>query len=167
MTSILLRNISFHARRIHLSHYSLKSYSPSLLSFFKPTSFFSSRSDPPPPPPISHTHEKNKNQQPLDIEEISNEELKRRVARLREGDEEAIPEVFEAVLQRYLIGKPIKADQDLMREILGKGTESKDGDESDEDEFGSDSDLKGQSDSDFEEDEDFDFNVKPRSRANE
>jgi hypothetical protein len=72
MTSILLRNISFHARRIHLSHYSLKSSSPSLLTFFKPTSFFSSRSDPP-PPSFSHTHEKNKNQQSLDIEEISNE----------------------------------------------------------------------------------------------
>ncbi|MCI17934.1 hypothetical protein A2U01_0039085, partial [Trifolium medium] len=66
--------------------------------------------------------------------------MKKRVARLQEGDEEAIPAVFEAVLQRYLIGKPIDADQDLMREILGKGTESKDSDE--EDEFGSDSDLE-------------------------
>ncbi|KAK2451538.1 Ribosomal protein S24/S35 [Trifolium repens] len=163
MTSILLRNISFHARRIHLSHYSLKSSNPpSLLTFFKPTSFFSSRSDPP-PPPFSHINEKNKNQQSLDIEEISNEELKRRVARLKEGDEEAIPAVFEAVLQRYLTGKPIDADQDLMREILGKGTESENDEE--EDEFGSDSDLEGMSDSDFEEEED--FNVRPRIRAKE
>ncbi|CAJ2637089.1 unnamed protein product [Trifolium pratense] len=175
MTSILLRNISSHARRIHLSHYSLKSSSPSLLSFFKPTSFFSSRSDSP-PPPISHTHENNKNQQPPDIEVISNEELKRRVARLQEGEEEAIPAVFEAVLQRYLVGKPIDADQDLMREILGKGTESKDSDEEDEldsdeeDELGSDSDLErmsdsdleGMSDSDFEEEEDFKFDAKPK-----
>jgi hypothetical protein len=80
------------------------------------------------------------------------EELKRRVARLKEGDEEAIPAVFEAVLQRYLTGKPIDADQDLMREILGKGTESENDEE--EDEFGSDSDLEGMSDSDFEDEED-------------
>ncbi|WJX67647.1 hypothetical protein P8452_52095 [Trifolium repens] len=38
-------------------------------------------------------------------------ELKRHVARLKEGDEEAIPAVFEAVLQRYLTGKPMDADQ--------------------------------------------------------
>jgi small subunit ribosomal protein S35 len=94
------------------------------------------------------------------------EELKRHAARLKEGDEEAIPAVFEAVLQRYLTGKPIDADQDLMRDILGKGTESNDDDEEDEDEFGSDSDLEGMSDSDLE-DEDFNFDVKSRSRANE
>ena len=45
-------------------------------------------------------------------------ELKRRVAKLQEGDAEAIPSVFEAILQRYLAGKPIEADQELMRGIL-------------------------------------------------
>lgn len=94
-------------------------------------------------------------------------ELKRRVARLKEGDDEAIPAVFEAVLQRYLTGKPIDADQDLMREILGKGTVSKDDDEEDEDEFDSDSDLEGMSDTDFEEEEDFNQDVKSKIGSNE
>lgn len=91
-------------------------------------------------------------------------ELKRRVARLREGDDDAIPEVFEAVLQRYLTGKPIDADQDLMRDILGKETESKDDDEENEDEF--DSDSEEMSDSDFEEEEAFNHDVKAKRGAN-
>ncbi|XP_004512888.1 uncharacterized protein [Cicer arietinum] len=155
MSAIILRNISFTAHRFRLSH----PLNSSLLSLSKHTSFFSSR--------IPHTHENN--QQPLDVEEISNEELKRRVARLKEGDEEAIPSVFEAILQRYLTGKPIEADQDLMREILGKGEESKDDDEEDEDEDEDefDSDLEGLSDSDLEEEENFDLDVKTRSRGNE
>lgn len=61
-------------------------------------------------------------------------ELKRRVAKLQEGDAEAIPSVFEAVLQRYLVGKPIEADEELMKEILGKRSLSED----DEEEFDSD-----------------------------
>ncbi|CAK8534073.1 unnamed protein product [Lathyrus sativus] len=162
MNTILLRNISFHAHRIRLS-YPYKS-SPSLLSLSQPTSFFSSRSDSDPPPYIPHTHDNKQQQQPLDVEEISNEELKRRVARLKEGDDDAIPAVFEAVLQRYLTGKPIDADQDLMREILGKGTVSKD---EDEDEFDSDSDLEGMSDTDFEEEEDSNLDVKSRIGSNE
>lgn len=95
--------------------------------------------------------------------------MKRRVARLKEGDDDAIPAVFEAVLQRYLTGKPIDADQDLMREILGKGTVSKDDDEEDEDEFDSDSDsdLEGMSDTDFEEEEDFNQDVKSKIGSNE
>lgn len=103
-------------------------------------------------------------------------ELKRRVARLREGDDDAIPEVFEAVLQRYLTGKPIDADKDLMRDILGKGTESndddelgkgtesEDDDEENEDEF--DSDSEGMSDSDFEEEEAFNRDVKAKRGVN-
>ena len=48
------------------------------------------------------------------------------MAKLQEGDAEAIPSVFEAILQRYLAGKPIEADQELMRGILGKWTLSED-----------------------------------------
>ncbi|KAL5079557.1 hypothetical protein RYX36_007978 [Vicia faba] len=164
MNTLLLRSISIHARRLRLS-YPYKS-SPSLLTLSQPTSFFSSRSDIDPPPYIPRTHDNKQQQQPLDVEEISNEELKRRVARLKEGDDDAIPAVFEAVLQRYLTGKPIDADQDLMREILGKGTVSKDDDEEDKYESDSDfdSDLEGMSDTDFEEEEDC---VKSKIGANE
>lgn len=84
-------------------------------------------------------------------------ELKRRVAKLREGDPEAIPSVFEAILQRSLTGKPIEADQELMREILGKGSGSEEEDDNDED-CELDSDLEGMSEIDDEdEDPDLDF----------
>lgn len=95
------------------------------------------------------------------------EEFKRRVAKLQEGDAEAIPSVFEAILQRSLSGKPIDADQELMREVLGKGTgsEEEDDDDVEEDEF--DSDLEGMSDTDYEDEEDSDLDIKPRSEADE
>ncbi|KAK7314598.1 hypothetical protein VNO77_33125 [Canavalia gladiata] len=138
MNANLVRNLSFYARRIRLS----------------PTPiFFSSRSNPPSP---SHTHNKDDSL----LQDITNEELKRRVAKLQEGDPEAIPSVFEAILQRYLTGKPIEADQELMREILGKGTVSED-DEEDE----LDSDLEAINDADDEDEEDFDLDYKGRSRA--
>ena len=65
------------------------------------------------------------------------------MAKLQEGDDEAIPSVFEAILQRYLAGKPIEDDQELMKEILGKGTGSED--EDDELDY---SDVEGTSDID-------------------
>ncbi|KAJ1387725.1 hypothetical protein SESBI_39712 [Sesbania bispinosa] len=146
MNANFLRNLSFHARRFRLSPFNRNpNPTPSLLLTLSPhsTFFFSSRSDQP---------NNLKKQEPLDdVEDISNEELKRRVARLREGDEEAIPPVFEAILQRYLTGKPIEEDQELMREILGNGTRSEN---DEEDEF--DSDLEGMSDTDYE-DEDTDL----------
>ncbi|KAH1086159.1 hypothetical protein AAZX31_07G092800 [Glycine max] len=103
MNANLLRNLSFHARRLRFSP------TPTVTA---PTCF-SSRSHAPDKP---HSL----------VEDISDEELKRRVAKLQEGDAEAIPSVFEAILQRYLAGKPIEADQELMRGILGKWTLSED-----------------------------------------
>ncbi|KAK7314601.1 hypothetical protein VNO77_33128 [Canavalia gladiata] len=138
MNANLVRNLSFYARRIRLS--------PTRI-------FFSSRSNQPSP---SHTHNKDDSL----LQDITNQELKRRVAKLQEGDPEAIPSVFEAILQRYLTGKPIEADQELMREILGKGTVSED-DEEDE----LDSDLEAINDADDEDEEDFDLDFKGRSRA--
>ncbi|TKY44752.1 hypothetical protein E2542_SST31030 [Spatholobus suberectus] len=141
MNANLLRNLSFHARRLRLSP------TPSLFSLPAPT--FSSRSHAPDKP---HSL----------VEDISNEELKRRVAKLQEGDAEAIPSVFEAVLQRYLAGKPIEADDELMREILGKGTGSED---DDEDEF--DSDWDEIDNTENEDEEDFDLDFKGRSGVDE
>ncbi|XP_027358346.1 uncharacterized protein LOC113867305 [Abrus precatorius] len=140
MNPNLLRNLSFHARRLRLPP------TPSLLSLF------SSRTN---PPPLSHhTHNKR---DPL-VEDISNEELMRRVAKLQEDGADAIPSMFEAILQRYLTGNPIEADKELMREILGKGTESED-DEDDE----LDSDLEGIDDETDE--EDFDLGFSRRNEA--
>lgn len=88
-------------------------------------------------------------------------ELKRRVAKLQEGDAEAIPSVFEAILQRYLAGKPIEADEELMREILGKRALSED----EEDE--SDSDWEEIDDTDNDDEEDFDPGFNGRNGVDE
>lgn len=94
--------------------------------------------------------------------------MKKRVARLQEGDEEAIPAVFEAILQRSLAGKPIEADQELMREILGKETVSQDDEDGydDEEEVEFDSDLEGMNATDYE-DKKEELDLKPRSGAHE
>lgn len=88
-------------------------------------------------------------------------ELKRRVAKLQEGDAEAIPSVFEAILQRYLVGKPIEADEELMKEILGRRTLSED----EEEEF--DSDWEEEIDDSEIENEDIDLGFKGRSKIDE
>ncbi|KAG2385163.1 uncharacterized protein HKW66_Vig0122550 [Vigna angularis] len=87
--------------------------------------------------------------------------LKRRVAKLQEGDAEAIPSVFEAILQRSLVGKPIEADEELMKEILGKRTLSED-----EEEF--DSDWEEEiDDPENEDEEDIDLGFKGRREIDE
>lgn len=89
-------------------------------------------------------------------------EFKRRVAKLQEGDAEAIPSLFEAILQRSLVGKPIEADEELMKEILGKRTLSED----EEEEF--DSDWEEETDDPENEDEgDIDLGFKGRREIDE
>ncbi|XP_027923790.1 uncharacterized protein LOC114181517 [Vigna unguiculata] len=141
MNAIFLRSLSFHARRLRLSP------TASLFSLTAPTSF-SSRSNAP-----DKTHSL--------VEDISNEELKRRVAKLQEGDAEAIPSVFEAILQRYLVGKPIEADEELMKEILGRRTLSEDEEEE------CDSDWEEEIDDSKIENEDIDLGFKGRSKIDE
>ncbi|KAF7124492.1 hypothetical protein RHSIM_Rhsim12G0141600 [Rhododendron simsii] len=46
-----------------------------------------------------------------------NLELKRRIERYFEGDEEAIPSIFEAILKRKLAGKHDDSDDELMEEF--------------------------------------------------
>ncbi|OIW16025.1 hypothetical protein TanjilG_04560 [Lupinus angustifolius] len=138
MNANLLRNVSFCARHFRFSPFNSTSSIPTLSAS---TRLFSSTNIPSNQPQFSNTQKKNES---VDVDDISDEELKRRVAKLQEGDVDAIPSVFEAILQRYLTGKPIEDDQELMREILGKGTVSEDED----DEL--DSDLEGMSDTDDE-----------------
>ncbi|XP_047149093.1 uncharacterized protein LOC124821272 [Vigna umbellata] len=142
MNAIFLRSLSSHARRLRLSP------TASLFPLTAPTSF-SSRS--------------NASDKPHSlVEDISNEELKRRVAKLQEGDAEAIPSVFEAILQRSLVGKPIEADEELMKEILGKRTLSED----EEEEF--DSDWEEEiDDPENEDEEDIDLGFKGRREIDE
>lgn len=43
--------------------------------------------------------------------------LKKKIERLVEGDGEAIPELFEAILKRKMTGKSEEADEELMKDI--------------------------------------------------
>ncbi|CAH9084830.1 unnamed protein product [Cuscuta epithymum] len=49
--------------------------------------------------------------------DLSNEALKKKIERLVEGDGEAIPEIFEAILKRKLSGKSDEEDEELMKYI--------------------------------------------------
>ncbi|KAK6261379.1 hypothetical protein QUC31_007195 [Theobroma cacao] len=50
-------------------------------------------------------------------DDVSNEELKMRIQRYFDGDEEAIPSIFEGILKRKLSGKHEESDDELMKEI--------------------------------------------------
>ncbi|KAG7019929.1 hypothetical protein SDJN02_18896, partial [Cucurbita argyrosperma subsp. argyrosperma] len=57
------------------------------------------------------------NKDSLVDDDISNEELKRKIDRFYEGDIESLPAIFEAILKRKLSGKHGDADDELMKEI--------------------------------------------------
>ncbi|MED6209518.1 hypothetical protein PIB30_055419 [Stylosanthes scabra] len=135
MKGALFRNLCMLTRHLRVSSFkqtpSLSPFSFSCSASTAPcTRFFSSssRNTVSDQPHFSRTHNKDDT---IDVEDISNEEVLRRVAKLREGDDEAIPCLFEAILQRSLAGKPIEDDPELMKEILGKGTDSENDDYSD------------------------------------
>ncbi|MFQ6666230.1 hypothetical protein Gotur_032665 [Gossypium turneri] len=53
----------------------------------------------------------------LPVEDVSNKELKTRIKKYFEGDEEALPSVLEAILRRKLTGKHEETDDELMDEL--------------------------------------------------
>ncbi|XP_042491114.1 uncharacterized protein LOC122070927 [Macadamia integrifolia] len=73
--------------------------------------FFSSEND------SSNESRPQRKQVPLDNEDISNKEFKDRIERYFNGDEEAIPSIFEAILKRKLLGKHEETDDELIEEI--------------------------------------------------
>lgn len=74
----------------------------------------------------------------VDVENVSNQELKKLIEKFYAGDEEAIPLIFEAILKRKLAGNSDEADKELMEEIVGKNRELLD--DIDDEEFESDLD---------------------------
>nr|KJB18505.1 hypothetical protein B456_003G056600 [Gossypium raimondii] len=53
----------------------------------------------------------------LPVEDVSNKELKTRIKKYFEGDEEALPSALEAILRRKLAGKHEETDDELMDEL--------------------------------------------------
>ncbi|GAB4827908.1 hypothetical protein Ancab_034792 [Ancistrocladus abbreviatus] len=54
---------------------------------------------------------------PINLEDVTTEELKRRMEKYFEGDVEALPSIFEAILARKLTGKHEETDDELMEEL--------------------------------------------------
>ncbi|KAA8542743.1 hypothetical protein F0562_023895 [Nyssa sinensis] len=74
------------------------------------------------PKPLSETNlvqSQNKDVS-IDVDDVSKQELKKRIEKYFEGDEEAIPSIFEAILKRKLAGKHDETDDELMNEIGDK-----------------------------------------------
>ncbi|WCJ21918.1 hypothetical protein M5689_004030 [Euphorbia peplus] len=94
----------------------ISSFPPFISSVHSTPRFYSSND-----PNITPTQNpKNPND---DVEVITDQELKRRIARLDEGDETAIPDIFEAILKRKLLG--ISGDDEVLDE-LRRGSSDKD-----------------------------------------
>ncbi|KAF2298583.1 hypothetical protein GH714_024204 [Hevea brasiliensis] len=141
MNRAVLRNVSLHIPN-HLLN-PLKSITNPISSSsifvswtLSTLRFYSSDSD------LSHKENFTRTQKQHggveDVDGVSNQELKRRIVKYCEGDEEAIPSIFEAILKRKLAG--IKdEDYELMEEVRRKSPSEN---------FDSDSDELNDSDGD-------------------
>ncbi|GAV79925.1 MRP-S28 domain-containing protein [Cephalotus follicularis] len=123
----LVRDVSLFARNLRYSPSAPSpSPNPSLAPLNSSTlsrlSFYSSESD---SSNEKHNHPATKlavAQPPIrnvstDVEDVSNEELKMRIEKYFKGDEEALPSILEAILQRKLVGKHEETDDELMDEL--------------------------------------------------
>ncbi|KAK8680117.1 hypothetical protein V6N13_109071 [Hibiscus sabdariffa] len=63
-----------------------------------------------------------------DGDDVSKEELKMRIQKFYDGDDDAIPSIFEGILKRKLSGKHEESDDELMREICGNWKQPLDAD---------------------------------------
>ncbi|KAK2647949.1 hypothetical protein Ddye_015438 [Dipteronia dyeriana] len=115
MKRALLRNYFLYARNFLRSPSKFNTnqrhiLSVRLASLVRPRlRFYSSNSAP--------THNNNAS---VEFDDVSNEELKKRIDKYLEGDEDAIPSIFEAILSRKLAGKHEESDNELLEEIRHK-----------------------------------------------
>ncbi|KAF7129084.1 hypothetical protein RHSIM_Rhsim10G0183200 [Rhododendron simsii] len=57
----------------------------------------------------------------VDVQDVSNKELKIRIEKyFKKGDEEALPSILEAIIQRKLVGKHEETDDELIEELSSK-----------------------------------------------
>ncbi|KAF5730338.1 hypothetical protein HS088_TW20G00711 [Tripterygium wilfordii] len=52
-----------------------------------------------------------------DVDDVDSQELKRRIDKFYEGDADAVPSIFEAILKRKLSGKHEDSDDELVKEL--------------------------------------------------
>ncbi|KAJ8536040.1 hypothetical protein K7X08_034441 [Anisodus acutangulus] len=110
------------ARNVHLFSRSLLMRKPNpypdTSSFWPNCKRFTSESSNQPPDGSNSGHTRNNNDNNLQYEdEISNKALKQQIDKFFEGDEEAFPSIFEAILKRKLAGKSEESDEELMNQL--------------------------------------------------
>ncbi|GMH22233.1 hypothetical protein Nepgr_024076 [Nepenthes gracilis] len=82
-----------------------------------------SRSSPQNPSPVETKSNPPCNEDaPDNIEDVSTQELRRRIMKYSEGDMEALPSIFEAILARKLTGNHSDSDDELMEELGSKNS---------------------------------------------
>ncbi|KAA8541290.1 hypothetical protein F0562_025253 [Nyssa sinensis] len=123
MKRSLLRNVSVYTRSL-LSPPTIKpipNINAPLLSLSSTSSkvrLFSSENDSsdgtPKPLPETSLAEVQKKDVSIDVEDVSNKELKALIEKYFKGDEEVLPSVLEAILRRKLVGKHEDTDDELV-----------------------------------------------------
>ncbi|CAO2824296.1 unnamed protein product [Amaranthus hypochondriacus] len=114
MKRVILRNISSFTRNFSSSP-TISNRIPIRRNLLPPISrsysprFFSSEND--------SSDQNPKSTLPGDVEDVSNEELKKRIEQYFKGDEEAFASVYEAILKRKLSGKHEHTDDELLEEL--------------------------------------------------
>ncbi|XP_052483162.1 uncharacterized protein LOC105783908 [Gossypium raimondii] len=156
MKRVLFRGISLTTRNFLHSYTKtnqnpVPSFTPLAASTRSRLRFFSSESDssvekkPDPVLESASVAEAHVKDVALPVEDVSNKELKTRIKKYFEGDEEALPSVLEAILRRKLVGKHEETDDELMDEL-----EVQPRDDVDDEEFESDFDNLYSTDEEIE-----------------
>ncbi|XP_052479567.1 uncharacterized protein LOC105785400 [Gossypium raimondii] len=128
MKRVLFRGISLTTHNILHSYTKtnqnpVHSFNPLTTSTRSRLKFYSSESDSPvekKPDPVIESAlvaEAHVKDLALSVEDVSNKELKTRIKKYFEGDEEALPSILEAILRRKLAGKHEESDDELMDEL--------------------------------------------------
>ncbi|KAK7359496.1 hypothetical protein VNO77_01456 [Canavalia gladiata] len=111
MRRTLLRNASFYTRNL-LHSSSNHTTATALAASTRPRlRLFSTDENPPPVP---------KENAAVEVDDVNNKEFKARIEKYWKGDEQALPSIMEAILQRKLSGKHEETDDELMDEISMK-----------------------------------------------
>ncbi|XP_021898286.1 uncharacterized protein LOC110814979 [Carica papaya] len=124
MMRALLRNVSLRSRNLFLSSpqpnaSSSLSFVPLAVSARSRLRFFSSESDSSteiPKPATESTLAEGTKDVVASVEDVNNKELNSRIEKYFKGEEEVLPSILEAILQRKLTEKHGDTDDELMEE---------------------------------------------------
>lgn len=85
-----------------------------------PNATRNSNPDPLPEETSLQAQQQKKRDVSVDVQDVSNKEMKMRIEKYFGGDEQALPSILEAILARKLVGKHEETDDELMEELSMK-----------------------------------------------